>query len=136
MHRLADVLNGLLALIDELKIELVANLVAHPGRTGDATWSGQTFQPRCHVDAIAVEIFAVNDDVAHIDADAEFDVPIIRNPGITILHTSLDFDGTACRIEDAAKLHQKAVPHRLEDATSMLSHTRVEELAAMMTERA
>ncbi len=36
MHRLGDVLDRLLALIDELQFELVADLVAHHRRTGNA----------------------------------------------------------------------------------------------------
>ena len=93
-------------------------------------------EPRRHVDAVAIEIVAIDDDVAEIDADAELDVPVFGNPGIALRHAALDFDGTARRIEDAAELDQKAVAHHLEDAPAMLGDGGIEELAAMLPKRA
>ena len=136
MHRLGDVLDGLLALIEELQFELVADLVAHHRRTGDAAGPRQPFEPRRHVDAVAIEIVALDDDVAEIDADAELDVPVFGNPGVALRHAALDFDRAARRIEHAAELDQEAVAHHLEDAPAMLGDGRIEELAAMLAKRA
>ena len=136
MHRLGDVLDGLLALIEELQFELVADLIAHHRRAGDAAGPSQAFEPRRHVDAVAIEVVAIDDDVAEIDADAELDVPVFRHPGIALGHAALDFDRAARRIEHAAELDQEAVAHHLEDAPAMLGDGRVEELAAMLAQRA
>ena len=136
MHRLGDVLDRLLALIEELQLELVADLVAHHRRAGDAARPRQTLEPRRHVDAVAIEIVAVDDDVAEIDADAELDVPVLGNPGIALRHAALDFDRAARRIQNAAELDQEAVAHHLEDAPAMLGDGGIEELAAMLAKRA
>src|SRR5262245_11768456 len=90
MHRLGEVLDGLHTLVDELDFELVANLVTYHRRTRNTAGPCQRFEPGGQVDAIAVEIVAFDDDVADIDADAEFDLAIIRDPGIAIVHASLD----------------------------------------------
>ena len=136
MHRLGDVLDGLLALIEELQLELVADLIAHHRRAGDAARPRQALEPRRHVDAVAIEIVAIDDDVAEIDADAELDVPVLGNPGVALRHAALDFDRTARRIQNAAELDQKAVAHHLEDAPAMLGDGGIEELAAMLAKRA
>src|SRR5207237_531900 len=45
MHRLGEVLDGLFALVDELDFELVADLLTHHRRTGNAATPRQRFQP-------------------------------------------------------------------------------------------
>ena len=136
MHRLGDVLDGLFALIEELQFELVADLIAHHRRAGDAARPRQPLEPRRHVDAVAIEIVALDDDVAEIDADAELDVPVLGNSGVALRHAALDFDRAARRVKNAAELDQEAVAHHLEDAPAMLGHGGIEELAAMLAKRA
>ena len=136
MHRMGDVLDGLVALVGEVQIEFVADLVAHRRRTGNAAGTGQTLQPDRHVHAVAIEIVAVDDEVAEIDAHAELEMAVFRNPGIALQHPALDFDGAARRIEHAAELDQEAVAHHLEDAPAMLGDGGIEELAAMLAKRA
>jgi hypothetical protein len=63
-------------------------------------------------------------------------VPVFGNSDVALRHAALDFDGAARRIQDAAELDQKAVAHHLEDAPAMLGHGGIEELAAMLAERA
>src|SRR5262245_14543389 len=126
MHRLGYVLDGLLALIDELQLKFVTQLVAHDRRTGDPAGPRQTFQPCRNVDAIAVEVVAVDDNVTQIYADAKLDVPVFGHTGVALKHAALDFDGAAGRIENATELDQKAVAHHLEDATAMLGDCGIE----------
>jgi hypothetical protein len=114
---------------------LLPTWFAHHRRTGDAARPRKPLEPGRHVDAVAIEIVAVDDDVAEIDADAELDVPVLGNPGVALHHAALDFDGAARRVEDAAELDQEAVAHHLEDAPAMLGHGGIEELAAMVAER-
>ena len=92
-------------------------------------------EPRGHVDAVAIEIVAVDDDVAQIDADAKLDMPIFGDAGIALDHAALDLDGAARRVDDAAELDQEAVAHHLEDAAAVLGDRWLEELAPMLLER-
>jgi hypothetical protein len=135
MHRLDDVLDGLLTLVDEFQFELVADLVAHDRRAGNPTRTGESFEPCRQVDAIAIKVIAVDDYVVQMDADAEFDVPVLGDPGIALAHAMLDLKSAACRVEDAAELDQEAVAHHLEDAPAVLGDSRIEELTAMLAER-
>src|SRR4029079_6897857 len=124
MHRLGEILDGLFALVDEFDFELVADLVTHHRRTGNAAGPRQRFEPARQVDAIAVEIVTIYNDVADIDANAEFDLAIIRDPGIAIMHAGLDLDSTARGVEHAAELDEEAVTHHLEDAPTVFRYSR------------
>ena len=53
-----DVLDRLLAHVLETEVELVAHLVVDIARNHDAARLGERFQPRRHVDAVAVDIVA------------------------------------------------------------------------------
>ena len=132
MHRLRDVLDRLLALVEELQLELVADLVAHDRRTGDAAGARQALQSRRHVDAVAVEVVALDDDVAEIDADAELDMPVLGHSGVALQHAALDLDRAARRVEDTAEFDQEAVAHHLEDAAVVFGDGGIEELAAVL----
>jgi hypothetical protein len=54
---------------------LVADHVAH----AHAARFGNSFEPRCHVDPVAVNVPAINDDVSDVYADAKFDLPVRRS---------------------------------------------------------
>ena len=48
-------------------------MIVHSGGDVNAAWLRQPLQPRRHVDAVAIEIAALDDDIAEIDADAQDD---------------------------------------------------------------
>jgi hypothetical protein len=100
-HRPGDVLDLLLAQIIEGEVELVADMVVHRPRHADPAGLGQGFEAGGDVDAVAVDVVVVADDVAEIDADAEFDAPLGRHIGVALGHSLLHLDGAAHRIDDA-----------------------------------
>jgi hypothetical protein len=63
-HWPRNVLDCPLAEIVEAEPELVEHLVAHIGRDADAARVGDAFEPRRDVDAVAVDVVAIDDDVA------------------------------------------------------------------------
>jgi hypothetical protein len=67
---------------------------------------GQGLDPCGDVDAVAIEVVALDDDVAEIDADAQFDAIIRRDARVPLGHRLLHRDRTAHRIDDAGKFHQ------------------------------
>ena len=67
------VLDSLLAHILETEAELVAHLIVNVARNVDSTRIGERLQPRRHVDAVAINIIVVADDIADIDSNAELD---------------------------------------------------------------
>jgi hypothetical protein len=47
---------------------------------------GQGFNPRHNVDAVAIEIVALDDHVADIDADAQFDAAVSLDASVPLGH--------------------------------------------------
>ena len=47
------------------------------------------FEPGCDVDAVAIEIAALDHDVAQIDTDAQNDASILRQAGVCCSHAPL-----------------------------------------------
>jgi hypothetical protein len=90
----------------------------------------QGFQPCCDIDAVE-NVALVDDDVAEIDPDAEFDTAVGRHIGVSLGHPALDFGGAAHRVDDALKLGQQAVAGGLDDAPAMLGDRGIDELAPM-----
>ena len=133
-HRPGDVLDLLLAQILEDEGQPVAHVVVD--RIGDEhpAGIGQGFDPRGDVDAVAIEVVALDDHIAEIDADAQLDAVVRRDARVPLGHRLLHLDGAAHRIDDAGKFHQHAVAGGLDDAAVVLGDLRIEELAAQRFE--
>src|SRR6185436_17410244 len=66
----SDVLDSLLAAINELDVELAVDLLANASGHANAARLRQCFEPRRDIDSVAGNIVPVDDDVAEVDADA------------------------------------------------------------------
>src|SRR5262249_15004999 len=91
-HGAGDVLDQPLAHILEGEVEFVAHLLAHDAAGADATWIGQRFEAGGDIDPVAEDVAILDDDVADIDAHAEFDALFRRDAEITYRHVALHFD--------------------------------------------
>ena len=87
-------------------------------RAGDANtaWLRHRLQTRGDVDAVAIDVVALDDDVAEIDADAKPDLPRFGGALIAIGHPALDHGSTLDGIDDAGELDERTVAHELDDA--------------------
>jgi hypothetical protein len=56
-----------------------------------------------------MDIVALDDHIAQIDADAKLESPVGRQPGIALCLGTLNIDGAAHSIDDAVELDQQAV---------------------------
>jgi hypothetical protein len=129
-HRAGDVLDQPLAHILEGEVEFVAHLIAHDAAGADATWIGQRFEAGSDVDPVAEDVAILNDDVADIDAHAEFDALFRRDAEVTCRHFALHFDRAPDRVDDAAKLDEQSIAGGLNNSATMFLDLRVAELAA------
>src|SRR5205823_14268244 len=109
--------------------ELVADLVAHDPRDADPARFGQCLQPRRDVDAVAIDVVILGDDVAQIDPDAELDSPLDGDAGIALGHRVLHLDRAMHRVDDAGELDEETVTGGLDDAATMLPDPAVGDLA-------
>ena len=71
--RPVDILDPDLAAILKANVDPIADAFVDDRGNADAAGLGQRFQPRGNVDAIAVDVVALNDDIAEIDADPQHD---------------------------------------------------------------
>ena len=129
-HRPRDVLDLLLAPVVKAETELVAHLVAHDAADADAARARQRLEAGGDVDAVAIDVLPVLDDVAEIDADAKLDPPVGRLLDVAQRHLALHVDGAAHRVDDAGELDEQPVAGDPDDAAAVLLDHRVGELAA------
>ena len=105
-----------------------ANAVATAGRA-------YSFEARGDVDAVAHQIaVGLLDHVAQMDADAKYDVPILRQAGIAFDRAVLHFDRAAHRPDHATKLDENAVAGALDGAPMMRGDRGVDQVAAQPTQ--
>jgi hypothetical protein len=123
-----DVLDLLLAQILEDKGEPVANVIVN--RIGDEhpAGIGERFDPGSDVDAVAIEVVALDDHVAEIDADAQLDTAVSPDAGVALGHRLLHCDRAADRIDDAGKLYQQPVTGGLDDPALVLRGFELDQL--------
>ena len=100
VHRPGDVLDLLLAHV----LEREGKLVAYHAADADATGRRQGFESSGDVDAVAEGVAPIDDNVAKIDADAEFDARRGRHLGIAFGQLALNVDRAAHGVDDAGKL--------------------------------
>ena len=113
--RPVDVLELLVAAVGEDEVELVADMLAHRLRDGDAARPGNAFQPRRDIDAVAENVVALDDDIAKVDADAKLDAAVVGDIGVAARHAALDGGGAFDRVHDAWELNQYAVAGQFDD---------------------
>ena len=108
-HRLLDVLELLVAGIGKGGVDLAAHLPECVIGDADAASFGNAFQPRGNVDAVAEDVTLVDDDVADMNPDAQFDAPVGGFVRIALRHSALLLDGAAGGVHGAAEFDQDAV---------------------------
>ncbi len=80
---------------------------------------GELLKPRGDVDALAVPVRPLDDQLAEIDADAHVDALVLGKACVSLRHPALDVDGALDRVDNARELGEKPVAHQLEDCAAM-----------------
>ena len=109
-------------------------MVADGARDADAARRRQSLQPRRDVDPVAINVAAVGDHVAEIDADAKAQAALLGEIQIAVGHRALNFGRTAHRVDDAGEFRQHAVAGGLDDPAVMLADLRIDQFAQMRLE--
>jgi hypothetical protein len=97
------------ACVLECDVEFALHILMHAAGHANTAGLGEPFQPRRHVDAVAEDVFFINDDVADVNADAKLDTAIFGNYSITLSHGTLDFHGATGCVDRTGKLDQSTV---------------------------
>src|SRR6516162_707553 len=133
-YRPRDVFEALFADIGKLGLDLGAHLAERVVRYADAAGLGDAFEPRGDVDAVAVDVAVLDDDVAEVDADPEGDPFLLRCRGIALDHRSLHGERAGDRLDHARELDQQAVAGRLDDSAVVPGYHWIDQLSAMGVE--
>ena len=116
-----------LASILEDERQLPVHLLVHRLGHEDASGLRNGLQARGNVDAVAVDIVLLDDDIREVDADAEAHAPVVLQVGVARLGGLLHLGGEGHGIHHAAELGQEAVAQRLDDAPARLGNQRIDD---------
>ena len=102
------------------------NLVINGLRDADGTGLGQRFKPGGDVDPIAENVVAVDDHVAKVYADPQFETTLGRDRVVDGARRTLHLDGATQRVDDAREVRQQAVAGGADDPSAMRRDQRVD----------
>ena len=125
-QRLVQIFHLLLAHRFKNESEFFLDLFGHLAGNIDATWLGNLLKPRRYVDAFAIAILSVHDNLAQVDTDAHVYALRLLNSFIALGQSPLKRDGAFDSIDNAGKLSQQAVAHHLEHAPMVAGYLRLE----------
>ena len=108
------------------------NGIVDVARNQDAACWRFPFQPRRHVDAVAIEVVAIDDQVAQVQAHAEHKSGASRLVDVGLGHGLLKLDSGAQRINGAGELDQGTVTSQLDQATSVFGQHGIEVFRAVL----
>jgi hypothetical protein len=130
-HLPRDVLERLLAEIDEGRLDLTAHVIIRRARNQHPARLANPLQPCRDIDAFAEDVLALDQYVAEIDADAVDDPLGLGHLVVALGHQLLDchraFDGG----DHGREFQQQPVAHRLDDAPPEPRHDRPRRLAML-----
>ena len=133
--RLGDVLQLRRAEIRDREIEPPLHLAIGVLGQADRARLANAFQTGRDIDAVAHQVAVrLLDDVAEMNADAEFDASLRRQAGVALDHAGLHFDRATDRVNDAAELDDAAIPGALDDAPVMRVDRGIDQIAPQPTE--
>jgi hypothetical protein len=121
----------LLASVFKHDVELTSRILLDPARDANAAWLRQGLQACRHVYTVAIDIVAVEDDIADIDADAKLDSLLRFDLAVALGHAALDFYGAAQSADYAGELCQEPVASGLHDPPAMFRYFGIDEVAQM-----
>ena len=110
------------------------DLLVNSLRDADGAGLGESLKAGGDVDAITEDVVAVDDHVAEIDTDPQFETSVRRDRVVDRRDRPLHLDGAVHRVDDTRKIRQQAVARRADDPSAMCRDQRVD-CAAEFTER-
>src|SRR5271165_117490 len=133
--RLGDVLELFRAEVADREIQPSLHLTIGVLGETDRAWLANPFEARSDIDAVAQQIAVrLLDDVAKMNADAEFDAALGRHARIALDEAVLHLDRAAHGVHHAAKLDEAAVAGALDDAPAMRGDGGIDQVAAQAPE--
>ena len=115
-YGLLNVLDLLRPQVLETDVEFPLDLTVDRARDADAARFGQALQPRRDIDPVAIDVVAIDDHFAQIDANAVLDPLPVRRAGIVSRQFTLDADGAIDSGNHADEVGQHRIARVMHDA--------------------
>ena len=109
-------------------IQRRAHMFLHIAGDTDSAGLGEAFHARGHIDAVAVEIVALDDHIAQADADAQHHAVPVGGIRVPLGEGALYVHRTLHRIHRAAEFGQRPIAGGLEDPSAELLDFGIEDL--------
>ena len=123
-----DVLDVLFSQILEHQIETITHLFIRGIGNAHAARPRQGFEARRNIDPVALDVVTVDNDITEIYAHPKHDLLCRRFVGVTPRHFALNVSAALDRIDDAGKLYQNTIAHKLDEASAMFSDFWIDQL--------
>src|ERR1700730_2745178 len=106
---------------DLLKAEcqIFQQMIVGLTRDVDAAGLGDAFKPRRDVHTITENIVSIDNDIADIDSNAEFDSFVSGHVSVALDHAALHFDGAAHRVNNGREFNKHSVAGCFHNATTV-----------------
>ncbi|MFK4535663.1 hypothetical protein ABIA00_003846 [Bradyrhizobium ottawaense] len=124
-----DVLEAMIAGIDQRHAEMLARLLVGLGRDRKAAGTRDRLQADGDVDIVTEYLVLIGDDVAHVDAEAELHGAVGRQMVVALRHQRLHRDRGLGGADDRRELQQEAIAGVLHDAAAVIEDDRVDRAA-------
>ena len=124
--RLGNVLHRVFACVLESRLDLAHDLVVNKLTQSRCRPVRPSLEPRRHIDAVAVDVPFVNDDVTRIDADTELQTALRR-------HSRSDASANRWHTPPHRRHSEtppRAVAHEFDDAAPMCADQRLDDVLA------
>jgi hypothetical protein len=118
-----------LAAVDELHADTVADMLMNAIRNRHATGVGKPFKAGGNIDSVSKEIVAIHHDVSEIDAYADHNLPTLQS-SVRGGHGLLNRGGAFDRVDCAAELDEDTIASVFEDAALMAHDEWVNDVSA------
>ena len=109
----------LLAEIREGDVEFRLDKIVGLLREADAAWRCQSLQADRQVDAVAVDVVLLDDDVAEVNADAKTQATVLRLVSIAGVLLTLPRKGAGGGVDDALEGDEETVSRLLDQPAAV-----------------
>jgi hypothetical protein len=127
-----DILEGKLPQNVQRDLEPPGDGLPQRARNKDPTRRCLGLQASRHIYGVAVDVVALNDDIAEVKADPEHDGLMVGLAAIGLRHRLLEFYGRGERVHRADELNQRTVALRPDHPPSMAADSRCKPLVQVL----
>ncbi|MGY3425890.1 hypothetical protein ACVWZW_006394 [Bradyrhizobium sp. F1.13.4] len=94
----------------------------------DLAWFGDALDARCDVDAVAVDVVRLHDDVTEVDANPVLDPGLLRKRGVAADEILLDDDAASDGLDRTVENRDEAIARRLHQTSIVLDDAGPDEI--------